>query len=69
MATFQISVDEDTHNRLTKLSKELNISELSVIQLAVKALAQETFMEQVISDFESFRSDESAWSHYVNNLD
>jgi hypothetical protein len=69
MDTIEISIDQGTYNRLTKLSQELNVSELSVIQLAVKVLEQEAFMEQVISDFESLRSDESAWSHYVNNLD
>ena len=69
MATFQISVDEDTHNRLTKLSKELNVSELSVIQLALKALAQEAFMEQVISDFESLRANRTEWDAYIKEVE
>jgi hypothetical protein len=69
MDTIEISIDHDTHNRLTKLSKELNLSELSVVQLAVKALAQESFMEQIISDFELLRANKTEWDAYIQDVE
>lgn len=69
MDSIEISIDQDTFHRLTILSKELNVSELSVIQLAVKALAQEAFMEQVISDFESLRANKTEWDAYIKEVE
>ncbi len=69
MDTIEISIDHDTHNRLTKLSKELNLSELSVVQLAVKALAQESFIEQIISDFELLRANKTEWDAYIQEVE
>jgi predicted transcriptional regulator len=59
-----IRVDAGTHDRLMKLSAELDTSIVDIVRRALTELEQSRFIDQVVADFDALRADPKAWKTY-----
>ena len=59
-----IRVDAGTHDRLMKLSAELDTSIVDIVRRALTELEQSRFIDQVVADFDALRAAPKAWKTY-----
>lgn len=63
-----IRVDSVTHERLMKLSTELDTSIVDIVRRALTELEQARFIDQVTADFDALRADPQAWASYSDDF-
>jgi len=63
-----IRVDSGTHDRLMKLSAELDTSIVDIVRRALTELEQSRFIDQVVADFEALRAEPVAWKNYSEDF-
>lgn len=62
MSSIQVRINENTHNVIKGIAREIGESMQSVVEHAVERYKREIFLENLNRDFELVRNNESDWA-------